>query len=78
MLKKMETYNDSIVAKDGSNIKNAKISKTRFDKPSFWKGFISGILSSLIASIIFYLIMELIKNNAALQAIQPMSGAVVA
>ncbi len=65
MLQRMENYKDSIVAKGGSKIKNVNISKTKIDKPSFWKGFISGILSSLIASFLFYLIIELIKNNAA-------------
>ncbi|MCK9611937.1 MAG: hypothetical protein PHR81_00960 [Bacteroidales bacterium] len=61
----MENYKDSIVAKDGSKIKNVKITRTKIDRPSFWKGFISGILSSLIASFLFYLLMELLKNNAA-------------
>ncbi len=58
----MKTNIDSIVATDGSTIKNAKIDKSvKYKKRKIWVwGFISGIIASLIASWIWHWIEQVV------------------
>lgn len=58
----MKNIQGSIVAENGSTIRNARINKTNSwgieSKKSFWTGFFVGIASSLVASAIWYLIQK--------------------
>lgn len=56
--KQLVEISDSIVATNGSQVKNPRI-KTQEKKISFCSGFISGIITSIIASIIWDFISKL-------------------
>ena len=54
----MKKVKNSIVAQNGSEISKSSITKSKFNKVSFWQGFLSGILSSIVATIIYNLIKD--------------------
>lgn len=54
----MKKIKNSIVANNESTISNVKYTSTKFDKPSFWKGFLSGVGSSIVASFIYHFLIN--------------------